>query len=401
MKKDQYFNLEVNFLSDDNIVRMMMQLDAAQSLGIYMMLLTHLRKTDNYEASCCTLCMESFARMYALDADMLQRVLREFDLFVLDEERQMFRSPYLDRVMQALEKRRMIQVENGRKGGRPRKEEPSETPMDKGEKPNQNQKSREEERRVTTVVKDNNSSNEEKKEKENSAAAVSGEISGSCVGKQPVDTVPGKTDGAVGEGDIAAEQPDVAAKRPTASPKQPTASPKRPDVSPKQPDVFPKQPGVSPKQLCIVPPPENRGQLPLQPVLSWEVLVDQMAESKSYMESMAMHSCMGKLFVERQEEVIAAFKEHIRRFGREDGLLFLRDVKLYFGNYLSPGGRPAQELKKRLLNSCRPSAEEEQYRFEQFIDGRRTYLGHPIPADAPPRPDRSAVWDELRCKWGN
>lgn len=341
MKKDQYFNLEVNFLSDDNIVRMMMQLDAAQSLGIYMMLLTHLRKTDNYEASCCTLCMESFARMYALDVDVLQRVLREFDLFVLDEERQMFRSPYLDRVMQALEKRRMIQVENGRKGGRPRKEEPSETPMDKGEKPNQNQKSREEERRVTTVVKDNNSSNEEKKEKENSAAAVSGEISGSRAGKQPVDTVPGKTDGAVGEGDIAAEQPDVAAKRPTASPKQPTAFPKRPDVSP--------------KQLCIVPPPEDRGQLPLQPVLSWEVLVDQMAESKSYMESMAMHSCMGKLFVERQEEVIAAFKEHIRRFGREDGLLFLRDVKLYFGNYLSPGGRPAQELKKgySIVAACR------------------------------------------------
>lgn len=123
--------------------------------------------------------------------------------------------------------------------------------------------------------------------------------------------------------------------------------------------------------------------------------------NRSYMESMAMHSCMGKLFVERQEEVIAAFKEHIRRFGREDGLLFLRDVKLYFGNYLSPGGRPAQELKKRLLGSCRQSAEEELYRFEQLIGGQRTYLGHPIPKDAPPRPDRSAVWDEVHWKWGN
>lgn len=153
--------------------------------------------------------------------------------------------------------------------------------------------------------------------------------------------------------------------------------------------------------LQIVPPPEDRGQLPLQPVLPWEMLVDQMAESESYMESMAMHSCMGKLFVERQEEVIAAFKEHIRRFGREDGLLFLRDVKLYFGNYLSPGGRPAQELKKRLLGSCRQAAEEELYRFEQLIGGQRTYLGHPIPKDAPPRPDRSAVWDEVHWKWGN
>ena len=59
--------------------------------------------------------------------------------------------------------------------------------------------------------------------------------------------------------------------------------------------------------LQIVPPPEDRGQLPLQPVLPWEMLVDQMAESESYMESMAMHSCMGKLFVERQEEVIRCF----------------------------------------------------------------------------------------------
>ena len=305
MKKDQYFNLEVNFLSNDNIVRMMMELDAAQSLGIYMMLLTHLRKADNYEASCCPLCMGAFARMYDLDADVLQRVLREFDLFVLDEERQMFRSPYLDRVMAKLEERRMINVANGKKGGRPKRMGSTpETPMDKGEKPNQNQKSREEERRVTTVVKDNNSSNEEKTEKEHSAAAAS-------------------------------------------------------------------------HGLQIVPPPE------------------------SYMESMAMHSCMGKLFVERQEEVIAAFKEHIRRFGREDGLLFLRDVKLYFGNYLSPGGRPAQELKKRLLGSCRQAAEEELYRFEQLIGGQRTYLGHPIPKDAPPRPDRSAVWDEVHWKWGN
>lgn len=66
------------------------------------------------------------------------------------------RSPYLDRVVAKLEERRMINVANGKKGGRPKRMGSTpETPMDKGEKPNQNQKSREEERRVTTVVKDN------------------------------------------------------------------------------------------------------------------------------------------------------------------------------------------------------------------------------------------------------
>lgn len=67
---------------------------------------------------------------------------------------------------------------------------------------------------------------------------------------------------------------------------------------------------------------------------------------------MAMHSCMGKLFVERQEEVIAAFKEHIRRFGREDGLLFLRDVKLYFWQLPLSGrtsGSGAEEKAARQL----------------------------------------------------
>lgn len=34
MKKDQYFNLEVNLLNDDNIAGMMSELDAAEALGI-------------------------------------------------------------------------------------------------------------------------------------------------------------------------------------------------------------------------------------------------------------------------------------------------------------------------------------------------------------------------------
>ena len=37
MKKDQYFNLEVNLLNDDNIAGMMSELDAAEALGIYVM----------------------------------------------------------------------------------------------------------------------------------------------------------------------------------------------------------------------------------------------------------------------------------------------------------------------------------------------------------------------------
>ena len=322
MKKDQYFNLEVNFLSNDNIVRMMMELDAAQSLGIYMMLLTHLRKADNYEASCCPLCMGAFARMYDLDADVLQRVLREFDLFVLDEERQMFRSPYLDRVMAKLEERRMINVANGKKGGRPKRMGSTpETPMDKGEKPNQNQKSREEESKEekskgNISVVNNNSSNIKKTSR-----------------------VSRLTD----EGN----------------------------------------------------------HCPLQPVLPWEKLVDQLSTFQSYMELAGQHSGLGKLFVDHQKLILEIFKKHIRLYDKGAGLLFPEDVKRYFSNYIAAGSVTCRTLRETLLKELENTVDKGVNRFESVVDGQRTYLGHLIPADAPPRPDASAVWDDVKKRWAH
>ena len=129
MKKDQYFNLEVNLLNDDNIAGMMLELGAANALGVYVMLLLHLRTKDNYEASCRPLPLKALAKRYDVDVDLIGRILREFDLFEVDEERQMFRAPYLDRVMKTLEEKWRINAENGKKGGRPRKtKKRAETP---------------------------------------------------------------------------------------------------------------------------------------------------------------------------------------------------------------------------------------------------------------------------------
>ena len=81
------------------------------------MLLLHLRTKDAYEASCKPVLLKAMARRYDVDEVAVERVLREFDLFELDEERQMFRSSYLDRVMKSLEEKRKMDIENGKKGG--------------------------------------------------------------------------------------------------------------------------------------------------------------------------------------------------------------------------------------------------------------------------------------------
>ncbi|WP_303006322.1 DUF7833 domain-containing protein [Bacteroides congonensis] len=323
MKKDQYFNLEVNLLSDDNIAGMMLELGAAEALGIYVMLLLHLRTKDNYEASCKLLPLQALARRYDMDLDLIGRVLREFNLFEVDEERQTFRAPYLDKVMKNLEAKWRLNAENGKKGGRPKKAVKSaETPASKGQKPNETQEKRgEENKSITPVV--NNSSN-------------------------------------------------TGGKRETAA--------------------------VAAAGMRIVPA-EKAGGRPLQQVLPWEKLVDELAASRTYMELAGQHSGLGLLFLEHQQQVIMLFKNHIRLYGKGGELLFLEDVRRYFSNYVAAGSPTCGRLRDVLLQELKERDSGNMSRFESIAGGQRTYLGHVIPDDAPPRPDSSAVWDDVRKRW--
>ena len=52
-------------LNDDNIASMMSEMNAAEALGIYVILLLHLRTKDAYEASCKPVLLKAMARRYA------------------------------------------------------------------------------------------------------------------------------------------------------------------------------------------------------------------------------------------------------------------------------------------------------------------------------------------------
>ena len=322
MKKDQYFNLEVNLLNDDNIAGMMSELDAAEALGIYVMLLLHLRTKDNYEASCTPLLLRAFARRHDLELDMLEKVLHDYNLFEVDEERQTFRAPYLDRVMQRLEEKWRMDTENGKKGGRPKKVAKSaETPVSKGRKPTENQKKREEESKEeeskgSVYVVNNNRSN--------------------------------------------IETPSLVSRL-----------------------------------------ADEGNHCPLQPVLPWEKLVDQLSTFPSYMELAGQHSGLGTLFVDHQKLILEIFKKHIRLYDKGGGLLFPEDVKRYFSNYIAAGSVTCRTLRETLLKELENTVDKDVNRFESVVDGRRTYLGHLIPVDAPPRPDASAVWDDVKKRWAH
>ena len=394
MKKDQYFNLEVNLLNDDNIAGMMSELDAAEALGIYVMLLLHLRTKDNYEASCPPLLLRAFARRHDLELDMLEKVLHDYNLFEVDEERQTFRAPYLDRVMQRLEEKWRMDTENGKKGGRPKKRAKcAETPATKGRKPNETQERREEEKiGITPVV--NNSSN-----------TLAG-------GAADAVTVVAEIPAAAATGNSGSSRASESSRTSGSSESSRTSRTSEMTVIPETEEKI-SATGTSEtsevRTASSVPvgrgmrirAVDEEGQQPLQPVLSWETLVDRLADSRLYMELAGQRSGLGRLFIDHQQQIIGLFKKHILLYGKESGLLFFEDVKRYFSNYIAAGSPTCRMLREELMREIKERESRDVSRFESVVDGKRMYLGRLIPDSAPPRPDNSAVWDDAHKRWGH
>ena len=385
MKKDQYFNLEVNLLNDDNIAGMMSELDAAEALGIYVMLLLHLRTKDNYEASCTPLLLRAFARRYDLELDMLEKVLHDYNLFEVDEERQTFRAPYLDRVMQRLEEKWRMDTENGKKGGRPKKRAKcAETPATKGRKPNETQERREEEKiGITPVV--NNSSNTLAGGAADAAMVVAEIPAAAATGNSGNSgaSESSRTSRTSGMTVIPETEEKISASGSSETSEVRTAS------------SVPVGRGMRIRAV------DEEGQQPLQPVLSWEALVDRLADSRLYMELAGQRSGLGRLFIDHQQQIIGLFKKHILLYGKESGLLFFEDVKRYFSNYIAAGSPTCRMLREELMREIKERESKDVSRFESIVDGKRMYLGRLIPDSAPPRPDNSAVWDDAHKRWGH
>lgn len=385
MKKDQYFNLEVNLLNDDNIAGMMSELDAAEALGIYVMLLLHLRTKDNYEASCTPLLLRAFARRHDLELDMLEKVLHDYNLFEVDEERQTFRAPYLDRVMQRLEEKWRMDTENGKKGGRPKKRAKcAETPATKGRKPNETQERREEEKiGITPVV--NNSSN---------TLAGGAADAATVVAEIPAAAATGNSGSSrASESSRTSRTSEMTVIPETEEKISAAAASGTSEV--RTASSVPVGRGMRIRAV------DEEGQQPLQPVLSWETLVDRLADSRLYMELAGQRSGLGRLFIDHQQQIIGLFKKHILLYGKESGLLFFEDVKRYFSNYIAAGSPTCRMLREELMREIKERESRDVSRFESVVDGKRMYLGRLIPDSAPPRPDNSAVWDDAHKRWGH
>ena len=128
---------------------------------------------------------------------------------------------------------------------------------------------------------------------------------------------------------------------------------------------------------------------------SWEGWLNEALGERSWLELQAMHSGLGGAFLPYLEVISKTFREHVLRQGTEVTICSLRDVKSYFSNYIRQGSITNKHLREVIEKAAATNV----YRFEQLVDGQRTYCGLPIPEGAPPRPAVTSVWDERKHCW--
>ena len=110
-----------------------------------------------------------------------------------------------------------------------------------------------------------------------------------------------------------------------------------------------------------------------------------------------MRSGIGKEFIRRFDDVLQHFKQHVQAVANESRIVSPAEAKKYFCFYLTPGSATYQKLMAHLKQTEAP----DPYQFEDNNpdSGMRSYCGITIPADAPPRPNSQAAWNENTKNW--
>lgn len=164
------------------------------------------------------------------------------------------------------------------------------------------------------------------------------------------------------------------------------------------------RPPSTPRSPLVACDDFGHPERPLRPFRRWQEMVDELAQNSSWLDLACMKSGYGMLLKQHIKKAVEIFKQHIEIYGKGDDLLKMSDVYGYFINFVRAGSRTSQELRSALLDidakeQSAGSAAGNPHRYEQLIDGRRFYLGSPIPDNAPPRPDARAVWNEEFSTW--
>ena len=134
----------------------------------------------------------------------------------------------------------------------------------------------------------------------------------------------------------------------------------------------------------------------------WEQCINEAFITQSWLEAVGMMSGLKELFLNNLPFIRDLFKKHVVAQGNTGGITSVSEAEAYFANYIRRERPTRLFLEEKLKERSRMQNESTSFSpYETYnpLTGERSYCGVPLPADAPPRPNGRATWDNLKQSW--
>ncbi len=134
----------------------------------------------------------------------------------------------------------------------------------------------------------------------------------------------------------------------------------------------------------------------------WEQCINEAFITQSWLEAVGMMSGLKELFLNNLSFIRDLFKKHVVAQGNTGGITSVSEAEAYFANYIRRERPTRLFLEEKLKERSRMQNESTSlspYETYNPLTGERSYCGVPLPADAPPRPNGHATWDNLKQSW--
>ncbi len=134
----------------------------------------------------------------------------------------------------------------------------------------------------------------------------------------------------------------------------------------------------------------------------WEQCINEAFITQSWLEAVGMMSGLKELFLNNLSFIRDLFKKHVVAQGNTGGITSVSEAEAYFANYIRRERPTCLFLEEKLKERSRMQNESTSlspYETYNPLTGERSYCGVPLPADAPPRPNGRATWDNLKQSW--
>ena len=363
---EQFIRLNCSLMSDYKMMKLNAEMKC-MGIGLYIQMILFLRRQQEYKHDFNEL--DLLAEQWGATVENLQHLIKDFNLFVITEDGY-FRCLYLDEVMGYQNKLSEQRAAAGSKGGRSSKKKTAQIA--------------EKVITSTVLVAADKEADDEANNKENGAKCMKNTIEKSDDENIAENTIQYIDNECVNECSQASVKQNFIREEKNREEKKNNNNKEKEIIAVAAVDKLPRFSELS------------------ETIPRWEQCINEAFITQSWLEAVGMMSGLKELFLNNLSFIRDLFKKHVVAQGNTGGITSVSEAEAYFANYIRRERPTRLFLEEKLKERSRMQNESTSlspYETYNPLTGERSYCGVPLPADAPPRPNGRATWDNLKQSW--